>query len=273
MCMQEIMETRLPVIDLVREAWALALSAVRPALFMIAAFAVAGGVFTFALGPGSAIGDAAPAIAALGVFFVGIEFSLVVYRTMLGTGQGDRLRLVHANLAVYIAFLFVGVFIGFFLAVLPGILLEASGRADLNAETPPEEVQAALREMLPTPYGWVLALACLAGAGALAYMAVRLLVFGAATVEMRQTMVFRTWSWTKGHALRIGLATLATHVVPFAVAVSINSAVRGPLWASGAAGAFLAGVLDVLLLVPFILAGHGLAVAVLRRLRPADSAE
>ncbi len=265
--MQDTMETKLPILDLIKEAWTLAMGAVRPALFVMAALAVAGGIYTFALGPGEAIGDAAPAIAGLVLFVVGVEFSLVMYRAMLGTEQGDRLRLAHANLAVYVAFLFVGVFIGFFLLILPGILLEASGRTDLSGETPPEEVQAALREMLPTPYGWVLVLACLAGGGAMAFIAVRLLLIGAATVAMRETMVFRTWPWTKGHALRLGAASLATHILPFAVAVGINYGLRG-VWGNSAFGAFLSGVVGILLLVPFILAGHGLAVAALQRLKP-----
>ena len=146
----------LSIPSLVSEAWSLALKAARPSLVIMLALIVAGGVYTFAVGPGSSMGDAAPAIAALVVFVVGIEFSLVVYRAMLDTGTGDRLRLAHANLAIYVAFLFVGVFIGFFLLILPGILLKASGRVDVDAETPPEVVQAALIDMLPTAYGAVL---------------------------------------------------------------------------------------------------------------------
>ena len=108
------MTRELSIPGLISEAWSLALKAARPSLVIMLALIVAGGVYTFAVGPGSSMGDAAPAIAALVVFVVGIEFSLVVYRAMLDTGTGDRLRLAHANLAIYVAFLFVGVFIGFF---------------------------------------------------------------------------------------------------------------------------------------------------------------
>jgi hypothetical protein len=261
------MTRELSIPGLVSEAWSLALKAARPSLVLMLALILAGGIYAFAVGPGSAIGDAAPAIAALVVFVVGIEYSLVVYRAMMDTQTGDRLRLAHANLAIYIAFLFVGVFIGFFLLILPGILLKASGRVEVDAETPPELVQAALIDMLPTAYGAVLILACLAGAAVLFFMALRLLLVGAATVATGQTLVFRTWPWTKGHALKLGLAGLVTHILPFAIAVLINWVLRD-IWGESAVGAFLSGAIGMALLVPFLLGGHGLSVAALHRLHP-----
>lgn len=262
------MTEKLPVLDMVKEAWGLAAGAVRPSLFIMAALAVAGGIYTFTTRPDSAIGDAAPALAALVVFVVGVEFSLVVYRAMLNTSKGDRLRLAHANLAVYVAFVFIGVFIGFFLLLLPGILLKASGRMEVDAETPPEVVQAAILDMLPTAYGAVLILACLVGAGALCFMALRLLLIGAATIATQETVVFRTWPWTRGHVVRLALASLGTHVAPFVLAILANWALRG-VWGPGGFGAFLSGMAGMLLLVPFLLGGHGLAVTALRRLHPA----
>lgn len=262
------MTRELSIPGLVAEAWSLAARAARPSLVLMLALITAGGIYTFAIGPGSAIGDAAPAIAALVVFVVGIEYSLVCYRAMLETRKGDRLRLAHANLAIYVAFLFVGVFVGFFLLILPGILLKASGRADLDAETPPEQVQAALIDMLPTAYGAVLILACLAGAAVLVFMALRLLLAGAATVATGETMVFRTWPWTKGYALKLGVAALATHLAPFTLAVLVNWGLRD-VWGASAVGAFLSGAVGMALLVPFLLSGHGLAVAALSRLQPA----
>ncbi|HAE93315.1 MULTISPECIES: hypothetical protein [Hyphomonas] len=261
------MTRELSIPALVSEAWSLAAKAARPSLVIMLALIVAGGIYTFAIGPGSAMGDAAPAIAALVVFFVGVEFSLVVYRAMLETRTGDRLRLAHANLSIYVAFLFVGVFIGFFLLILPGILLKASGRVDVDAETPPEVVQAALVDMLPTAYGAVLILACLAGAAVLFFMALRLLLVGSATVATGQTLVFRTWPWTKGHALKLAVAGIATHIVPFSVALAVNWALRD-VWGGGAIGSFLSGAVGMALLVPFLLSGHGLAVAALSKLHP-----
>jgi len=120
---------------------------------------------------------------------------------------------------------------------------------------------------LPTAYGAVLILACVAGAAVLFYMALRLLLIGAATVATGQTLVFRTWSWTKGHALRLGLAALVTHILPFAGAVLINWGLRNA-WGDSALGAFLSGAVGMALLVPFLLGGHGLAVATLHRLHP-----
>lgn len=262
------MTRKLSIPSLVTEAWSQALGAVRPSSVIMLALIIAGGIYTFAVGPGSAIGDAAPAIAALVVFIVGIEYSLVVYRAMLETRTGDRLRLAHANLAVYVAFLFIGVFIGFFLLILPGILLKASGRVEVDSETPPEVVQSALIDMLPTAYGAVLILACLAGAAVLFFLALRLLLVGAATVATGETLVFRTWRWTKGHVVPLGVAALATHILPFALAVLANWVLKD-VWGDSAMGAFLSGAVGMALLVPFLLGGHGLAVAALHQLHPA----
>lgn len=91
------MTRELSIPGLISEAWSLALKAARPSLVIMLALIVAGGVYTFAVGPGSSMGDAAPAIAALVVFVVGIEFSLVVYRAMLDTGTGDRLQIGRAH--------------------------------------------------------------------------------------------------------------------------------------------------------------------------------
>ena len=261
------MANALNPLDLLQHAWRYAVDAVRPSLFVMAALVACSGLYTFSLSAHADWGDAAPAIGALGVFVLGIEYSLVVYRAMFGKAVGDRLRLAHANLSVYAVFVFVSVFIGFFLLILPGILLQASGRGDIDAETSPEIVQAALIDMLPTPYGLVLILAVLAGLGVVGFLALRLLLIGAATVATGQTMVFRTWDWTKGHVVSLAMAAVASHVVPFGCAVGINFWAHSQLAVTGF-GAFLSGVIGMVLLVPFLLLGHGLAVAAFDRLKP-----
>ncbi|HAW54172.1 MAG TPA: hypothetical protein DCX29_04280, partial [Hyphomonas sp.] len=60
---------------------------------------------------------------------------------------------------------------------------------------------------------------------------------------------------------------LATHILPFAVAVLINWTLRD-IWGDSAIGAFLSGAIGMALLVPFLLGGHGLAVATLHQLHP-----
>ncbi|MEH6411934.1 MAG: hypothetical protein V7741_15510 [Hyphomonas sp.] len=261
------MDARLPVVGIAVESWRLALRAYVPGLPWLAALMVAAGLYRLALGS-AAGGNSLIAFALLAaVFLAGVAYSLQVYRAMLGRPAGQFIQLAHANLATYMAFIFIGVFIGFFLAILPGILLEASGRTDLGAKTDPAVVQAAFMDMLPTAYGAVFLAACAVGLWALCFMALRLLLIGAATVSRGETMVFRTWPWTRGHGLRLGLAAMVTHVAPFAMAVAANAALD-PVLGASPAGLFIGGALGVLLLAPFILAGHGLAVTVLPRLAP-----
>jgi hypothetical protein len=265
------MDEKLPVLEIAGEAWRLAVRALVPSLPWLGLLMLFAGLYRLVLGMAF---DGAAIIALnlmAAVFFAGVAFSLNIYRTMLGVRSGKYLQLVHVNLAVYMAFLFVGVFIGFFLLILPGILLEASGRTDLGAETAPAVVQAAFMDMLPTAYGAVFLIACALGLWALCFLAVRLLLVGAATVSRGETMVFRTWPWTKRHAFRLSLAALVTHVTPFGLAVAINAALN-PVLGTSAVGHFIGGALGILLLAPFILAGHGLAVSVLPRLMPDDAA-
>jgi hypothetical protein len=263
------MDVKLPVAGMVAEAWGLALRAALPSLPWLAGLMVTAGLYRLALflQAGAIINLMLLVI----VFAAGVAFSLRVYRSMLGASSGTFLKLAHANLSIYMAFLFVGVFIAFFLAILPGILLEVSGRTDLDAKTDPAIVQAAFMDMLPTAYGAVFILACALGLWALCFFAIRLLLVGAATISRGETMVFRTWPWTKGHALRLSIAAMATHVGPFFAAIAINAALA-PLLGTGHVGLFIGGPLGVFLLAPFLLAGHGLAVSALPRLAP-DAAE
>ncbi|WP_341197413.1 hypothetical protein [Hyphomonas chukchiensis] len=263
------MDVKLPVAGLVTEAWGLALRAALPSLPWLAGLMVAAGLYRLALYLHA--GAIINLLLLVVVFAAGVGFSLRAYRSMLGASSGTFLKLAHANLSIYMAFLFVGVFIAFFLAILPGILLEVSGRTDLDAKTDPAIVQAAFMDMLPTAYGAVFILACALGLWALCFFAIRLLLVGAATVSHGETMVFRTWPWTKGHALRLSVAAMATHVGPFFAAIAINAALA-PLLGTAPAGLFIGGALGVLLLTPFLLAGHGLAVSALPRLVP-DAAE
>ena len=147
------MDEKLPVVEIARESWRLASRAVVPGLPWLAGLMVSAGAYRLALG--SAIGGGSIIALALlaAVFVAGVAYSLQVYRAMLARPVGKFIQLAHANLAAYMAFLFVGVFISFFLAILPGILLEASGRTDLGADTAPATVQAAFMDMLPTAYG------------------------------------------------------------------------------------------------------------------------
>lgn len=256
----------LSVPALAAEAWRNAAKAARPALPWLALLSLAGGFFNWAFEVG---GGTLLALAALScVFVAGVQASLAAYRAMIPGAQGRFMALMHMNLAIYLAFFFIGFFVLFFVGLFGVIMLQMSGLVDLSAEGADAQIESALSAMMATPYGWALAAVYATGLTGLCYLALRLLLAGAATARTGQVMVFRTWGWTKGHVVRLGLASLATHVAPCVAGFLAHlalSAMIGP----GDAGLFLSGIVFIALQIPFLLAGHGLAAAALPPAPPA----
>jgi hypothetical protein len=176
----------------------------------------------------------------------------------------------HEPRHLYLAFFFIGFFIFFFVGVFGVVMLQLSGLVDFAAEGADEQIPAALAGMMSTPYGWALSAVYATGLGGLAFLALRLLLAGAATVQTGRVMVFRTWRWTKGDVLRLGAASLATHVLPFLAGYVANLLIVGTA-GQGEIAIFATGVSGLFLQAPFILAGHGLAVAALRAAHPPAS--
>jgi len=263
------MMTRISARNLIREGWQQGLGALVPNLRWLALFAAAGGAYSASL---HMPGMAAPLVMVVITFLAGVQVSRGIYTHLIGPRPGGFLQLAHANLAVYLAFLFIGVFIAFFLLILPGILIEAQGKHDLGAEAAPELVQAAFLDMLATPYGAVYLLVCAGGFAVLAYFALRLTLYGAATFDRRKAQVFETFPWTRGHWRKLGAASLATHLAPFAAGLGANYLLQLVL-PETAAGHVLEGAAGILLFTPFLLAGHGMAAAAYRRLKPEAAGE
>ena len=246
---------------LIGQAWRNAATAAVPALPWIALLALAAGFFNWAFSTGT--GGTLLSLGALTLVFVaGVQASLMTYRAMIPGAKGGFMALLHMNLAIYLAFFFVGFFVFFFVGAFGVVMLQMSGLVDLGAETADAQFQSALSTMLATPYGIALLLVYAAGLGGLCFLALRLLLVGAATVQTGRVMVFRTWGWTKGQALRFGMASLVTHVAPFLAGYVVNLAILHAA-GTGEAMLFLTGITALLLQVPFLLAGHGLAVAAL----------
>lgn len=260
------MTPHLSVRNLVKEGWQHGFAALVPNLRWLALLAAAGGAYSAALHMEGNL--AAPFAMVLVTFLAGIQLSRGLYRSLIGPRPGGFLQLTHANLAVYLAFLFMGVFVGFFLLILPGILIEAQGKYELGADAAPELVQKAFLDMLPTAYGAVYILVAAAGFAALSYFAIRLMLYGAATVDQGKTKVFETFDWTRGQVKTLTLAALATHVVPFAAGLAANAALRAAV-PDTVAGHVIEGAGGVLLFAPFLLTGHAMAAAAYRRLKPA----
>jgi hypothetical protein len=252
---------------LIAQAWRLALKAALPGLPWLVLLALLGGFYKWALNTGA--GGTMLTLAALVVLFLaGVQASLTIYRAMIPGAKGAFMALMHMNLAIYLAFFFTGFFVFFFVGIFGVVMLQLSGLVDLAAEGADQQIPAALAAMMSTPYGWALSAVYAAGLGGLAFLALRLLLTGAATVQTGQVMVFRTWRWTKGEALRLGAASLVTHVLPFLVGYVINLIIISAA-GQGEVALFATGVCGLLLQMPFILAGHGLAVAALKAVRPA----
>lgn len=197
------------------------------------------------------------------VFAVGVALSLTVYRAMIESSSGSFLQLAHANLSVYAVFLFIGVCAAFFWVMMWGIFLEGAGYASQIDQNDTEAVLDATVQMLPSAYGVALVLVTLALIGGLSWLALRLLTYGATTMASGQTHVFRTWSFAKGHLRPLALAAMVTHVLPFLAAVGLSLAI--PEMSERIRIPFC-----VALLYPFLLLGHGLAVAAHKHLAPAE---
>ncbi|MEZ6012035.1 MAG: hypothetical protein R3C08_09225 [Hyphomonas sp.] len=251
----------LSVPALVAAAWQNAVRAAIPALPWMALLALAGGFYRWTLATGT--GGTMLILGALTcVFIAGVLASLATYRAMIPGARGSFMALAHANLAIYLAFFFVSFFVFFFVGAFGVLMLQQSGLVDLAAEGADRQVQSALGAMMATPYGMALAAVYAAGLTGLCLLALRLLLCGAATVQTGRVMVFRTWGWTKGRALGLGLASLFTHVIPFLIGTFANLVLIHAL-GNGEPAIFFTGITGFALQVPFLLAGHGLAVAAL----------
>ncbi|MFN7163176.1 MAG: hypothetical protein ACK4P2_00005, partial [Hyphomonas sp.] len=96
--------------------------------------------------------------------------------------------------------------------------------------------------------------------------------FGAATAATGEAQVFRTWGLTKGHLKTLALASLATHILPFLLGAAINGALHR-IWPATPLGLGIGAAAGILLMAPFLLAGHGLAAAAWVALKPARPPE
>jgi hypothetical protein len=264
------MTTRLAIFPLISAAWGGAIRALVPAAPWIALFALAAGLYSFGLRSESGLW--LPLGAAILAFLAGTELSRRLYQRMIPGAAAKFLPLAHANLAAYAAFLFIGFFVVFFLMILPGILINEAGQYQLNDESDPALVREAFVALLGTPYGAVFLVCCAVGAGLLGWIALRLTVYGAATSALGEAQVFRTWGQTKGQLRTLGPASLATHILPFALGVAINGALHRALPDTGL-GHFIGGAAGVIVFAPFLLAGHAMAAAAWDTLKPAPAPE
>lgn len=261
------MTPRLAVLPLISASWAGAGRALKPGALWLILFALTAGLYSVALR--SEAGLWLPLGAAVAAFLAGNELSRRVYAALIPGARAKLLPLTHANLAVYFLFAMLLIFVAPFLNLLSGILIQAKGVFELGADSTPEEIGQATLDLLPSAYGAVFVAACVAGFGALGWIALRLALYGAATAATGEARVFRTWRLTRGQIRALLPASLATHVLPFAAAIGLNMALHAAMPQTGA-GHFVSGAVGVLLFAPFLLAGHGMAASAWQYLKPAE---
>lgn len=98
------------------------------------------------------------------------------------------------------------------------------------------------------------------------WFAVRMLLFAAATASRGSVHVFRTWSWTKGHALPMMIGAIAFIVLPVSVCAYAASVIIGAAGLSESAE--LSTGLIALAQVPAAWIAHAFAASVYSRLAP-----
>ncbi|MDJ0920387.1 MAG: hypothetical protein QNI84_04620 [Henriciella sp.] len=153
----------------------------------------------------------------LTIFTTGLVY-VVAYRHLLVPQVETSFPRAAANhwfatLAVMLVTLIV-VFIGaLFLIIFSVILITVSGYDPSTVE--PSDVDGSISALVESGAIWPLVgLLTLCGVG-LGWLAVRLVLYGPATVVQGQVLVFRTWSMTKGNFVPIALSGLVFSVSTF----------------------------------------------------------
>lgn len=268
-----------PVIECVNAAYAFLASRWREAIRPAMVPAIAGGAMT-ALSAGS---PGAPALLLLAMvvslYAEGSVFGAAAIRGAFDRATPIRLsfgpevnRLFVARLGVFLVtfLLVVGAMIG--LAILVTLLAEANGAPlgdDILTEDGEQNAQA-MFEALGAGGQVALFVGLILAFVAVVFVQIRFVLVGAATIAEGRTMVFETWSWTRGNAWRIFAALLMTQFPATALLLIASEILRGLL---SPLGAPIAAVVS-----GFVLAGagavvvgmlrEGLAVYLYKGLRP-----
>ncbi len=102
------------------------------------------------------------------------------------------------------------------------------------------------------------------------WFAVRMMLFAAATASRGSVHVFRTWSWTKGHALPMAMGAVLFIVLPIILLGYVGAVATGLLGVSENA-AISTGIF-ALMQVPAAWIAHAFAAAVYTRVAPIEPA-
>lgn len=227
-------------------------------------------------------------IALTAVLVAGAVWSSAMYRRLMpeigaSLALGARLLGV-ANALIYMLFGLL-VFILMLALFLITLMLAVGSGYDMSADQT-ESMETSLELLRTSGAIWIWYAIIAAIVGVLGWFAIRLLVFGAASVDAGAVRIFQTWGWTKGRLVTLALATSVLIVIPFllvaAAQLPLAVALGEPMgWAPWAVGYGVSeiqaasfgnitafwGISAALATVP-IAFGHGLAVQVYRAVKP-----
>lgn len=227
-------------------------------------------------------------IALTAVLVAGASWSVAMYRRLMpeisvSLALGTRLLSV-ANALVYMLFGLL-VFILMLALFLITLMLAVGSGYDMSADQT-ESMETSLELLRTSGAIWIWYAIIAAIVGVLGWFAVRLLVFGAATMDIGAVRIFQTWGWTKGRLVTLAIASTVLIALPFflvaAAQLPLAAALAEPMgWAPWAVGygvaeieaapfanvALFWGLSAAMATVPIAL-GHGLAVQVYRAVKP-----
>ncbi len=186
---------------------------------------------------------------ALAVYVTATGWSCAVYRmnikqTPKGSFWGDFFRLTVANFLFALVMAVVLFIAGLALIIISVILVAASGYEPTASNA--DDVGASIDALRVSGAIWILYAMIGACVGGVVWMALRLFVYGAATVARGKVLVFQTWPWTKRRLLMIAPLVLALLVIPLGIILYVSaetgSAVVLALLRGGYVVVFLVGL-------------------------------
>lgn len=179
----------------------------------------------------------------------------------------DYIRLLVAALLYGLA-LFLILFIVALALILMSVVLVVASGYDPSA-TGPNSVDGSIAALRASGAIWLLYALLAAGAAAVWWLCLRLMLYGAATIARGKVLIFQTWPWTKGHVLRLGLISLIFIVLPTGLYLGFAQMFGAPvpIFASDAnhgSNAIGVAVAAALIQAVIFLVGHVLASVVYR---------
>ncbi|MEQ8556675.1 MAG: hypothetical protein RIB03_00020 [Henriciella sp.] len=218
--------------------------------------------------------------------FVGCFWSADMYRHLLpDAGRSsifpDAARLFLANLAVYALYFILLFLLTLFFSLFAGVLIGTAGYDPSTVGDSAESVQQSIEALADSGGATVLYILLFIASLGLLWLGMRLFLFGVATVAEGRLAIFRTWPWTRGYVLRIGVLWLVLQALPWLVLSALTIAIQhlagmetlltwfGPVPSGPEPSMLKVCIVDgfcALLMAPWIWIGHGLAVALYQRL-------